>query len=265
MLDLAGGRVDAARVELAAAVDAERTVTADHRRWGFQEVTEWFAATLPLPYADSTLARVRREAATRRVAERARPPFESEIGLGEPIQLEPVRQYTLGILSSRLRDTVSAAAAAATLHRLAIAGGATALVRDLDRGLRARLAWQSGHADEALRLLEQMESRDSQGDVAAIPFVSRANERFLRGQVLESLGRNDEALRWFASLGDGAVSEIPLRAPAHLRQADIYERLGMRDEATRHASRAANLWRNADRGFSTLVVPRDQPRLPDGR
>ena len=265
MLYLAGGRVDAARVELAAAVDAERTVTADRRRWGFQEVSEWFAATLPLPYADSALARFRHEAATREVAERERPPFETEMGLGEPIQLEPVRQYTLGILSLRLGDTVSATAAAATLHRLAIAGGATALVRDLDRGLRARLAWQAGHADEALRLLEQMESRDSQGDVAAIPFVSRANERFLRGQVLESLGRYDEALRWFASLGDGAVSEIPFRAPAHLRQADIYERLGMRDEAARHASRAARLWRNADPGFSTLVVPRDQPRLPDGR
>ena len=249
MLDLAGGRAQAAGIELAAAVEAERSVPADRRRWGFQEVTEWFAATLPLPYADSTLARVRREAATRRVVERERPPFETEMGIGTPIQLEPVRQYTLGILSSRLRDTVAAAAAAGTLNRLATVSGATALVRDLDRGLRARLAWQAGHYDEALHLLEQLESRDSQGDVAAIPFVSRANERFLRGQVLESLGRDNEALQWFASLGDGAVSEIPLRAPAHLRQAEIYGKLRKRDEAAAHTSRAAELWRNADPGF----------------
>ena len=249
MLDLAGGRVEAARIELAAAVEAERAVPVDRRRWGFEEVTEWFAATLPLPYADSTLERIRREAATRRVPGREKPPFQTEMGIGAPIQLEPARQYTLGILSSRLRDTVTAATAAATLNRLAGAGGANALVRDLDRGLRARLAWQAGHAGEALRLLEQMESRDAQGDVAAIPFVSRANERFLRGEILESLGRNEEALRWFASLGVGSVSEIPLAAPAHLRQAEIYRKLGKRDEAAKHASRAAELWRNADPGF----------------
>jgi DNA-binding SARP family transcriptional activator len=249
MLNLAGGRAEAARRDLAAAVEAERSVPVDRRRWGFEDVTEWFAATLPLLYADSTLARVRREAATRRVAAQERPPFQTEMGIGTPIQLEPVRQYTLGVLSTRLRDTAAAASAAASLQRLAAEKGANALVRDLDRGLRARLAWRAGRPDEALRLLEEMESRDSQGDVAAIPFVSRANERFLRGEVLESLGRDEEALRWFASLGDGSVSEVPLRALAHQRQAAIYERLGKRDEAAKHASRVADLWRNADPGF----------------
>lgn len=48
-------------------------------------------------------------------------------------------------------------------------------------------------------LLEALESRDWQGEVTLTPFVSRANERFLRGEVLAALGRDAEALDWFAS------------------------------------------------------------------
>jgi DNA-binding SARP family transcriptional activator len=253
VLDLAGGQVNAARAALTDAVETERSVSAERRRWGFEDVTEWFAATLPLPYADSTLARVRQQAAARNVPDNRRPPFQTEMGIGAPIQLEPLRQYTLGVLSDRLHDSASAWGAAGKLQRLAASGHATALIRDLDRGLRARLAWRQGRSEDALRLLETLESKDSQGDVAAIPFVSRANERFLRGEVLVSLGRDAEALHWLESLGDGSVTEIPLRAVSHLRQAEIHERLRHRDQAVAHYSRFLELWRAADRGFQPLV------------
>ena len=157
----------------------------------------------------------------------SRAAFLNELQIGSPIQLEPVRQHTLGTLSLRLRDTASAAAAAAALERLAAAGGATTLVRDLDRGLRARLAWQRGRPEEALRLLEALESRDTQGDVTATPFVARASV--------------------------GSVTEVPLQAPSHLRQAEIHERLGNRDEAAAHHARVLELWRDADPAFRHLV------------
>jgi len=254
VLDLAGGRADAARRTLAQAVEAERAVPAERRRWGFDAVTEWYAATLPLPYADSTLIRVRRGAASPHpFPAEPRAAFESELGVGTPIQMQPLRQYTLGILSLRLGDTASAAAAAAKLQRLAASGGATPLSRDLDRGLRARLAWQRGRADEALRLLEALEPSDTQGDIAVTPFVTRASERFLHAEVLASLGRDAEALRWFASLGTGSVTEIPLRAPSHLRQAEIHERLGNRDRAARHFARFLELWQDADPTFQPVV------------
>jgi DNA-binding SARP family transcriptional activator len=253
MLDLAGGRAEAARGALAQAVEAERTVPDERRRPGFREVTEWYAATLPLPYADSMLKRARRDAASPSLRVERKPAFQTGMGIGAPIQLEPVRQYTLGILSVRLRDSVAASAAAQALQRLATSGGATALTRDLDRGLRARIAHEHGRSKEALGLLQTLESRDSQGDVAAIPFVSRANERFLRGEVLVALGRDADALEWFASLGDGSVTEIPLRAPAHLRQAEISERLGKGDRATGHYARFLELWRQSDPEFRPNV------------
>jgi hypothetical protein len=85
------------------------------------------------------------------------------------------------------------------------------------------------------------------------PFVARANERFLHGEVLASLGRDAEALRWFASLGAGSVTEIPLQAVSQLRQAEIHERLGNRDQAARHHARVLQLWRQVDPAFRQLV------------
>lgn len=256
VLDLAGGRVDAARIARAQATGAERAVPAKQRRWAFDAVTEWYAATLPLPYADSTLMRVRRQAMSfdpHASPAESGPAFENEMGMGTPIQVEPVRQYTLGVLSLRLKDTAAAAAAAAKLADLAASGHATALVRDLDRGLRARLAWHNGHPNEALHLLESLESRDSQGDIAVIPFVTRANERFLRGELLASLGRDAESLRWFTSLGNASATEIPLRALSDFRQAEIHERLGNREQAAKHYTEFVAMWRNADAEFQPLV------------
>jgi DNA-binding SARP family transcriptional activator len=253
LLNLAGGRLKAAREGLVEAAETERTVVAQRRREDFDAVTEWFAATLPLPYPDSTLTRVRRDASSRLFSSKEKAPFQSETELGAPIQLEPLRQYTLGVLSLRLRDTPSAVAAAAKLGQLATSRDATDLTRDMDRSLRARLAWKEGSPQKALALLQALESSDSQGDIAFTPFVARANERFLRGELLASIGRNTEALQWFASLGDGSVTEIPLRAPSHFRQAQIHGRLGNRDQAARHYAQFLKLWSGADPEFQPLL------------
>jgi tetratricopeptide (TPR) repeat protein len=254
MLDLAGGRLAAAESARTRAVEAERALPAEQRRWGFDPVTEWYAVTLPVQYSDSTLVRARRRAASFEVPPTAgRPPFENVLAIGMPIRVEPLRQYTLGLLSLRLGDTIAAAAAAVRLRRIAESGDANTLVRDLDRGLRAHLAWRARRADEALGLLEALESRDSQGDIAVTPFVTRANERFLRGEILASLGRDEDALRWFASLGAGSVTEIPLQALSHLRQGEISDRLGRRREAARHYARVLELWRDADPELQSLV------------
>lgn len=254
LLDLAGGRLNAARSDLEEARAAERSVPAEHRRLGFDAVTEWFAATLPIPYPDSTLARVRSEASKAQFGSSiANVGFSSETELGKPLQFEALRQYTVGVLSLRLRDTAAAVTPAAKLQQLATAGTATILTRDLDLGLRARLAWQRKLPEDALRLVQSLERSDVQGDVAATPFVARASERFLQAELLAAMGRNAEALQWFASLGEGSVSEVPVRAMSRLRQAQIYERLGNRREAVAYYTDFVHLWSNADAQFRPLV------------
>ena len=71
--------------------------------------------------------------------------------------------------------------------------------------------------------------------------------------MLASLGRDEEARRWYASLGDDSVTGIPLQAITHLRQAEILERLGDRRQAARHYARFLELWREADPGVQPIV------------
>jgi DNA-binding SARP family transcriptional activator/TolB-like protein len=257
VLELAEGRTRAAATARAEAAAAELAVPPERRRWGFEPVIEWHAATLALPYTDSTLERAYR--AARRVdVSRAEPAadatnkptrsFENVLGLGRGVRVEPLRQYTLGVLALRLREPAFARAAADSLRILA-AADANRLTRDLERGLTARLAAHEGRPEEALRLMESLELGDSQGDMAVIPFLTRANERYLRAELLAELGREAESLRWLEGMGYGSVGEIPFRAPAHLRQAEIHETLGNRAEAADHYRRFLELWRNADPEF----------------
>jgi DNA-binding SARP family transcriptional activator/TolB-like protein len=248
LLDLAAGRLADAESARSTAVGVERTAAPDGLGTGFESISEWFAATLPLPYPDATLIEIRRRALG------AVPPaggvdalaFGGEIGNGQALRWEPLRQYTLGVLAIRLGDLPAARRAASELERFAGAVGAPPLLRDLARGLRARVARAAGDLEGALRLLGSMEQRDTQGDVSITPFSSRAGERYLRGEILAALGRDAEALRWFESLGTGSVTEVPLLPIATLRAAELEERLGNTTEAAQDYARVLDLWRNAD-------------------
>lgn len=256
LLHLAGGQAEAAGNALTRAAAAEAAVPPEDRRWAFEAVTRWFAATLPFPYAASTLDRLRRSSAsvpTEPPAGSGNPGFENALGLGAEIRVEPLRLYTVGLLSLALDDRAPAAQAAEELVRLAPAEETNPHVRDLDRGLRATMAWHDGRAAEALSILEGLEVRGTQGDLAAIPFMSRAVERFLRADVLAALGRKEEALSWLASVGRGSVSEVAFLGPVHLRRAEILDALGRADEAAENYEAFVELWRDADPEFQPLV------------
>jgi hypothetical protein len=200
------------------------------------------------------LERVRRNAEHATTGERSRiRVFENQLGIGESLRVEPLRQYTIGLISLRLKDVASAKIASGALSRMAGAAEANVLERDLDRGLRAALASFEGRKEQALSLLETLELRDTQGDIAVTPFSSRANERFLHGELLVAMGRGTEALQWFASLGTGSVTEIPLKALSHLRQAEIHERLGKRGLAGGHYEKFVRLWSDTDPEFQPIV------------
>jgi hypothetical protein len=56
-----------------------------------------------------------------------------------------------------------------------------------------------------------------------------------------------------ATLGHGLVTGVPLRTPAHLRQAEIHERLGNRARAAGHYEQFVELRRSADAEFQPAV------------
>ncbi|HEU4700245.1 MAG TPA: hypothetical protein VFS40_13760, partial [Gemmatimonadales bacterium] len=60
------------------------------------------------------------------------------------------------------------------------------------------------------------------------------------------LGRDREALAWYATIAQRAAYELPYLAPAHRRQGEIYERLGDPAQALAHYRAFLRLWRDCD-------------------
>ena len=264
VLYLTMGRRALADEARGAAVDAVSRSPTEWYRRVFDVLTEWSATTLPIPYPDSVLVRVRREAAQTRppaldvaAAYGEDPPVRVAVWAdtyGEEVAFEAARHYTMGLLSLRLGEPEAAARSAEELARLAASQEASTLVRDLERGLLAHMAHDAGRPAEGLRLLEEMEVWPVRlAPAVVVPYVARGNERYLRGVLLAEVGRDEEALAWFESLGQLSVTESPLRSLAHLRRAEVLERLGELDRAAEQRARFGELWRDADPEFRRRV------------
>jgi len=254
VLALSAGRLAAWNEALDEAVRIEALADGPARRPGFAEVTRWHAAILPLPYADSTLARMRTEVEAAELSTREGPqPFVNGFGLGGAIELEPLQQYTIGLLSLRMNDRSGAGEAARRLADLAVRRGSGPFVRNLDRGLRAHLLRHEGRLDEALDLIKALETEASQGDLAVIPFLTLGNERILRAELLAELGREPEALEWLASTGPGFVADVPLGPVSDLLQAGILEAMGEAEAAARVHERVGATWDGGDSGFRSAL------------
>lgn len=162
------------------------------------------------------------------------------------------RLYTLGLLSSRLEDPGAALRYAARIDSLPAPEKWRDAVRALAQGVRARVAWRQGRPAEALTLLQAADGNipiETHGS----PSLSQVRERWLRAEVLYQMGRDREALPWFANAFDGAPYELLFLAPAHLRQAEIHDRLGNRADAIRHYTAFVTMWKDADPELQAVV------------
>jgi DNA-binding SARP family transcriptional activator/tetratricopeptide (TPR) repeat protein len=235
-LDAARGRWRDARRELEAAARIDRQAASLHAV---------LLACLPgmaASTAELTELRTRLE----RLGDTASPDFlGANTGFAT---LYPVaREYLLGLLSVRLGDPAAARRHAALLDSVTAPDWLAASAREMAHGIRARVALEEGDAEGALRELEQVRMEHTPYNVARnSPFRGRGAERFLRAEVLQRLGRDDEALQWYASLGATSYQETIYLAPAHLRRAQIHERRGELERAREHYRRFVDLWNDAD-------------------
>ena len=162
--------------------------------------------------------------------------------------------YLEGLLDVRLGRAESALAAAGRMNALDVPRETGSLVEDLIISLRAHAAWAAGDAARALSLLDGSR-RLARFDLTIwSPFYSQSLSRYLRAELLDRLGRREEALSWFESFGGNSIYEQFLVAPSHLRRGEILERLGRRAEAAGHYERFAALWRECDDELRNRVV-----------
>jgi tetratricopeptide (TPR) repeat protein len=154
---------------------------------------------------------------------------------------EHIRLHRLGVLRLALGDTAGARKAVAALEALRGDERSRRYARTLAWSLRARRVAAARRPNDALAMLDRADWTP-----AAEVFVAEVADRFLRAELLEQVGRQEDALRWYESIAQRAIYELVYLAPAELRQAVIHDRLGNRTEALRHYRRLVELWRDCD-------------------
>jgi DNA-binding SARP family transcriptional activator/tetratricopeptide (TPR) repeat protein len=154
-----------------------------------------------------------------------------------------MQAYLVGLLSARLGDTARLRAEAEVLD--AMSGDSAAL--GLVHTLRAQLFLA---AKDTLRAVEELQR---------FPFTSIFTvghwgmaERFMMADLLAGAGRREQALEWYLSYPAGF--DEPWVAPAHLRNAQLYEQIGNLERARFHYGRFIRLWSGADAELQPLVA-----------
>lgn len=175
--------------------------------------------------------------------------------------------YLSGSLAAETGDLETARARAAELAVMEPPPESGSLTLDLAAGVEARAAWAAGSPGAALEAIEQVRSIGFYQLAMACPWDGRVWERYARGMLLEAAGRHEEALGWFAHLGELGSAGVAYMPAAAMRQGQIYEALGRPDEAAAQYARFIEMWRDADPELQP-IVEEVQARLdrlvPDG-
>ena len=161
----------------------------------------------------------------------------------------PLREYLLGLMSARLGEAAPAERAATRLQALSLPQAAGTFARDLAGGIRARLRTTEGDTAGALAVFYGIERHVWYLGVLSSGVQTQALERFTRAEVLNSLGRDDEALEWYEHLTELAAYEVVYRPWTNLRRAEIYEERGDTTRALMHYRRFIDLFHDADPEF----------------
>ena len=161
-----------------------------------------------------------------------------------------LRFHRMGLVALRAGDTTTAAKAAARLANIAEPDSETTpTARALVVSLRARIAVAAGDSARGLEMLEQLQWSRVGRMAATEPL-----DRLLHADLLAATGRLEDALRWYATIGDGSPQELPLVGFAAIGMARTSERLGDRAGALREYRRVADLWREADPALQAVAV-----------
>jgi tetratricopeptide (TPR) repeat protein len=239
---VAGGGRFATATEMLAAIAAPET------NWAREY--EAVLATLPFtPVPERELRALREQTAELS----SRPMIVAHHGLltTNSTQIHPPnRLFLLGLLELRLGNAAATLAQARQLDALVPLGYTDAA--DLARVLRAAVQQARGQPRQALATLGPPRIPAERSFPVLLSYPG-AVERWLRAELLNSLGRHEEALRWYATFPDPAAHDLIWAAPAHFRQAQIHARRGETALAKLHDRRFLALWRHADPALQPWV------------
>lgn len=162
-----------------------------------------------------------------------------------PGMMPAARLYVLGLLAVRLGQPEAAARAATQLEALPATDPIAGPAQSLAAAVRADLALAARRPADAVAALATVRGAVPLS-LSGVRTFSEDYARFLRGEALLALGKDDEARRWLENGFGGTPDVMVLRAPVLLRLGDIYERKGERQKAIDAYARFVRLWSACD-------------------
>ncbi len=124
------------------------------------------------------------------------------------------------------------------------------LPADLAHGMRALIAQLDGRNDEALAELDLVSNQRGVVKVRASNLYRMVQQHFLQAEVLNEMGRYEEAIQLYTAVADAS---LPLVPASHLRIGEIHEQRGDVDQAVERYSAFVDLWSEADPEYRPLV------------
>jgi tetratricopeptide (TPR) repeat protein len=164
-----------------------------------------------------------------------------------------LRQWLLGLVALKAGSASQTRGRATAIERIPAPNGGEAVVRSMVSTLRAGADALDGRQAQALRALAGV-----RGEVPAPllrnPFYAEEPARYLRAELLQRLGRDREALDWLRLGFADTPTELAYLGPLQLRQGELHERLGEREQAADHYQRFLHLWAHCEPSLEPLVA-----------
>jgi len=157
-----------------------------------------------------------------------------------------LRLYLLGLLNARLGYFDRASQCVAALEAATQGRGVAAFSGSLAAGVNARIGWEVGDHASALQALEADRRELWFQQAVSSPFFGRVLDRFMRAELLWSLGRHAESAAWFRSLVQRSPFELPYRPMAEARLHEFALEDGDTVAARIHETRVRALLQDAD-------------------
>jgi tetratricopeptide (TPR) repeat protein len=160
------------------------------------------------------------------------------------------RLYLIALLDAALGMPGEAIRRADDLEALDGAPEIRALAADLATHVRARVHFDQGRPEEALRILETATFWDrSPWDERFSAIFAFRGPALLRADALDTLGRHREALRWFSAFPQGRHTN----GFGLYRRAQQHEAIGETDRAAELYARFLDVWTDAEPDLQDLA------------
>jgi eukaryotic-like serine/threonine-protein kinase len=159
------------------------------------------------------------------------------------------RLYLVGLYAALAGDYAQAERSAASLKSMTGNIDRVKLGSNLALGIRSEVALQQGDTAAALAQLEQLDQQISYLLPITTPFYFNARELYRRAEILERMGRTEDALRWYAGLDALSTLDLVYLVQSLVKRGELSEQLGRRDEARAHYERVVRLMPNPEPMF----------------